>query len=249
MPIHDWTRVPDGTFHDFHVSWIPKIKAALNHGVLPKGYYAMAEQVAGGIVPDVLTLQAMDHEESDEEYPSPSGEDGGTAVAVRPPKLSVRAKLEQSIYARKANRLVIRHQSSDRVVALVEVVSAGNKASQRDFDAFVDKAAAAIYDGIHLSLVDLHPPTARDPQGIHGAIWSALGDGSYVAPPGKPLTLAAYVGSPEFSAYVEPLAVGQVLPAMPVFLTSTRYVELPLEDSYLAAVAEIPDRARTPLER
>jgi hypothetical protein len=245
MPIHDWTRVPDGTFHDFHATWIPKIKNSLNRGILPAGYYAMAEQIAGGFEPDVLTLQAA--EDVDDELKG--GEQGGTAIAVRPPRVSVRAKLEQSLYAHKANRIVIRHRSRDRVVALVEVVSAGNKSNQRDFDAFVEKAASAIYDGIHLSIVDLHPPTSRDPQGIHGAIWSDLGDNTYRAPPDKPLTLAAYVGKPDFSAFVEPLAVGDVLPPLPVFLTPERYVEVPLEESYLAAVAEVPDRARAPLEK
>jgi hypothetical protein len=25
MPIHDWTRVDAGIFHDFHQSWVPEI--------------------------------------------------------------------------------------------------------------------------------------------------------------------------------------------------------------------------------
>ncbi len=25
MPVHDWTRVSDGTFHDFHYSWVLEI--------------------------------------------------------------------------------------------------------------------------------------------------------------------------------------------------------------------------------
>ncbi len=244
MPIHDWKRVPEGTFHHFHATWIPLISSALNRGILPAGYYAMAEQIAGGFEPDVLTLQAIENVDDDLE----TDEQGGTAIAVRPPKVSIQAKLEQSLYAHKANRIVIRHRSRDRVVALVEIVSAGNKSNQRDFEAFVEKAASAIYDGIHLSIVDLHPPTSRDPQGIHGAIWSDLGDNTYKAPPNKPLTLAAYVGKPDFSAFVEPLAVGDVLPPLPVFLSPYRYVEVPLEESYMAAVAEVPDRARAPLE-
>jgi hypothetical protein len=251
MPIHDWTRVSDGTFHDFHSTWIPKIKNNLNRGILPAGFYAMAEQVAGSVEPDVLTLQHV------EDYPHEGGDSaaGGTivasatAVSVAKPKLSVEARLERSRYAQKANHIVIRHQSSDRVVAIIEIVSAGNKSSQRDFRRFLEKATTAINDGIHVSLVDLHPPTARDPEGIHGAIWSELGDGSYEAPSDKPLTMAAYVGNPSFSAYVEPLAVGDVLPPLPVFLTTDRFVEVPLEESYMAAVSEVPDRARAPLEK
>src|SRR5438309_823998 len=40
MPIHDWTRVEAGIFHDFHHGWIADIKRALNAGVLPPNYYA-----------------------------------------------------------------------------------------------------------------------------------------------------------------------------------------------------------------
>ena len=36
MPIHDWSRVPSGLFHDFHQSWSIRIKDALNSGRLPK---------------------------------------------------------------------------------------------------------------------------------------------------------------------------------------------------------------------
>ncbi len=49
MPVHDWTRVSDGTFHDFHYSWVLEIKRALMRGLLPKGYYVMAEQVGGDL--------------------------------------------------------------------------------------------------------------------------------------------------------------------------------------------------------
>src|SRR5277367_604011 len=57
VPIHDWTRVDAGIFHDFHHAWIEQIKRALNRGVLPPEYYAMAEQITGNIGPDVLTLE------------------------------------------------------------------------------------------------------------------------------------------------------------------------------------------------
>lgn len=30
MPIHDWTKVNAGIFHDFHHDWITMIKRALN---------------------------------------------------------------------------------------------------------------------------------------------------------------------------------------------------------------------------
>ncbi len=58
MPVHDWTRVSDGTVHDFHYSWVLEIKRALKRGLLPEGYYVMAEQFGGDLgAPDVLKLQ------------------------------------------------------------------------------------------------------------------------------------------------------------------------------------------------
>src|ERR1700739_539434 len=47
MPVHDWTRVGAGIFHDFHHAWIEEIKRALNAGLLPDDYYALAEQFVG----------------------------------------------------------------------------------------------------------------------------------------------------------------------------------------------------------
>ncbi len=44
MPVHDWTRVEAGVFHDFHNAWISELRGALNEGLLPTGYYAMSEQ-------------------------------------------------------------------------------------------------------------------------------------------------------------------------------------------------------------
>ena len=49
MPIHDWTRVDAGIFHDFHHAWIEENKRALNRSLKGTDYYALAEQIAGGI--------------------------------------------------------------------------------------------------------------------------------------------------------------------------------------------------------
>jgi hypothetical protein len=65
MPIHDWTRVPAGTFHDFHNAWLVEARNVLNAGVLPAGFYAQTEQVAGELNPDVLALQVRAEAESD----------------------------------------------------------------------------------------------------------------------------------------------------------------------------------------
>ncbi len=244
MPIHDWSRVSAGTFHHFHASWIIEIGNALNAGLLPPGYYALAEQITGEVSPDVLTLQSL---ESNGQK-TPEEPRGAIAVADAPPKVRFTATAEIDAYVQKQNSLVIHHSSGDRIIAFVEILSPGNKSSRPAFRAFLDKATAALMHGYHLLLIDLHPPTARDPQGIHGALWAEILDDSYRAPPDKTLTLAAYSAGLVKKAYVEPVAVGDVLPDMALFLEPEFYIPVPLELTYLAAWRGVPQRWRTVLE-
>src|SRR4051794_1531398 len=95
-------------------------------------------------------------------------------------------------YVEKANRITIRH-SSGKVVSVIEIVSPGNKASRAHLRAFAEKAADFLWQGIHLLVIDLFPPTARDPQGIHKAIWDELHEEPFELPPDTPLTLASYL--------------------------------------------------------
>jgi hypothetical protein len=92
MPIHDWTRVSAGTFHAFHLAWIAELQRVLNAGRLPPNYYALAEQVAGDVIPDVLTLQAA----NDAPARAPLGTDGGIAVAEAPPRVSLHAEANEA---------------------------------------------------------------------------------------------------------------------------------------------------------
>ena len=114
MPVHDWTRVEAGIFHDFHVSWIPEIKKRLNDGLLPSGFYALAEQHAGRAIADILTLHAGPPESG----PGPAiTTTGGTAVAEAPPKVRRTQTIEATALGRRRT-LVIRHVSGHRLVAL-----------------------------------------------------------------------------------------------------------------------------------
>ena len=86
----------------------------------------------------------------------------------------------------------------------------------------------------------LFPPSGRDPQGIHKAIWDEIQEGPFELPPDKRLTLASYSAGLETMACVEPIAVGDVLPDMPLFLEPEKYVPAPLESTYQAAWAVYP---------
>lgn len=154
MPIHDWTRVDAGLFHNFHLHWIASLTSALNSGVLSDDYYALAEQKAPVYEPDVLTLKLA--AESDE------ASSGGLAVAAAPPRTTIVSTAEEDLYARKANRIAVHHRHGD-VVAIIEIVSPGNKSSKAALSSFVNKAVEFIQHDIHVVLVDLFPPGPRDP--------------------------------------------------------------------------------------
>ncbi|HEV7223780.1 MAG TPA: hypothetical protein VGN42_13825, partial [Pirellulales bacterium] len=67
-------------------------------------------------------------------------------------------------------------------------------------------------------------------------------------PDDKPLALAAYSAGELKRYYVEPLAVGDALEDMPLFLTADVYVPAPLEATYLAAWSAVPRRWRVEVE-
>ncbi|NLS93350.1 MAG: DUF4058 family protein [Planctomycetaceae bacterium] len=235
MPIHDWSHVEHGVFHDFHQAWTIEIRNALNGGGLPPEFFAMAEQVLGGPIPDVVTLKRV---------PLPANSPqagGGVAVTEAPPRARFVTSAEVDPYATKANRLVIKHRLGE-VVAVIEIVSPGNKSGVHALRSFVLKAAELLRSGVNLLIVDLFPPSLRDPQGIHKAIWDEVCDEPFELPVDKPLTVAAYnsAGVPQ-TAYVEPVAVGDPLPSLPIFLTPEIYVPAPLEATYEATWTRCPE--------
>jgi hypothetical protein len=246
MPIHDWTKVIAGIFHDFHHEWISTMKRALNDGLLPPEYYALAEQFAGGLGPDVLTLGAGKQRSRSEVGDDAAG--NGTALKTTPPKTRFTRSAEAEALSRKRNRIAIRHRSGDEVVAVIEIVSPGNKASRSALRTFVSKAVELLEAGIHLSVIDLFPPSRRDPQGIHAAIWSEIEEDDFELPADKPLTIAAYAAGLVKRAFIEPVAVGDDLPDMPLFLDPDCHVLVPLASTYEAAWLGVPKLWRKRLE-
>jgi hypothetical protein len=244
MPMHDWTRVEAGIFHAFHHRWISAISDVLNTSLLPEDYYALPEQVAAGFGPDVLTLQ-------DQSPSDPDPDEGGVATArtlMTRPQTRYMAQSEGEFYRRKKSSVAVRHVSGDRIVAVVEIVSPGNKANRHAFAAFVDKACEFLEHRVHLLIVDPFPPTPRDPQGVHAAIWENVREDDFQLPEDKPLMLVAYECDAITRAYIEPCAVGDELPKMPLFLEPNGCVQVPLEATYQTAFAVLPRRWRRVLE-
>jgi hypothetical protein len=175
---------------------------------------------------------------------------GDLALAEAPPRPKTTYVLladDADRYARKAHRVVVRHQLG-QVVAIIEIVSPGNKDSQHALRSFVTKLVDLLYEGINLLVVDPFPPGPFDPQGVHQAIWDQVSPQPFELRADHPLTLAAYQATPVKTAYVEPAAVGAALPDMPLFLHHDFYVLVPFEPTYMETWNVLPGELRRMVE-
>lgn len=241
MPIHDWTRIPAGLFHHFHQDWSIEIARELNRGRLPKGLSALVEQRSGPREADVLTIEST-------REPGQRSSDGGGGVAIAdPPATRIVRRTTKEIYAGRANRIVVRYHLG-RIVAVIEIVSPGNKGSRAALRDFVEKTIDMLRAGIHVLIVDLFPPTPRDPWGIHKAIWDEIEEEDFAFPEGEDRVLVSYETGGQHAAYVEPVAVGDELPDMPLFLTNALHIKVPLEPTYQATWDASPEELRTAVE-
>ena len=236
MPIHDWTRVAAGIFHDFHHAWIEEIKRVLNQQ-LPLEYYALAEQTTGGF------RSRCNHTSGPSagwfgfrRRSSGRGSDPGS------PEDHVRCDLGCRIlppeeeppwpFATSATTGWSPWSRSSRPATRRAVARSGP---------LLDKACVLLENR---NPPDADRPVPADQAGpgrIHAAIWAEVEEGSDFRPPSdKPLTVVSYEAAATVTAYIEPVAVGDVLPDMPLFLEPGLHVAVPLETTYEAAFAAGP---------
>jgi hypothetical protein len=232
MPIHDWSKVPAGRYHHFHQTWAVTICDDLNAGRLPEDYFALVEQHGIGMIPDVLTLKQP------EQSRKPRGSGGVTGTLTPPRTRFVSTATEIEMFALRGNRIVVR-SVGDRIVAVIEIVSPGNKDCRASLKKFVKKTLAFVERGVNVLVIDPFPPSSINPNGIHPLIWDEIKDEPFALPADKPLTLASYRAMPA-TAYVEPINIGDAIPDMPLFLEDDLYVQVGLEPTYIATWEKCP---------
>ncbi|HEX3316190.1 MAG TPA: DUF4058 domain-containing protein, partial [Gemmataceae bacterium] len=188
-----------------------------------------------GFGPDVLALQTGPSD-------SETGSSGSGIKLPSRPQTQHTAETEVEFYRRKKSSIAVRHVSGDRIAAMLEIASPGNKSSRYALRSFVDKACELLERRIHLLIVDPFPPGPRDPEGLHAAIWAEVEGIAFAPDPERPLTAVAYECDDLTRAYVETFAVGHLLPKMPLFLEADGCVMVPLEATYRAAFDSLPKR-------
>ncbi|MFL5338874.1 MAG: hypothetical protein ACJ8F7_01805 [Gemmataceae bacterium] len=200
MPLHDWGRVGERVFYDFHCSWMVEIKRALNRGRFPKRYYVNSERFQGAL-------------DAPKEY------------APHLPGVNV-----------------VRQVGDDRVVAHVAILSSRIKTNQPTLCSFVDAAVAALSNGVHLLIVDVHRPVRTGPNEIHSANGSEFGHEELLLGTDRPPAAVAYIAGSDTEGFAELLVVGAPVPEMPLFLTKDHSIQVPLEATYMAAWEDVPSQ-------
>jgi hypothetical protein len=224
MPIHNWTPDYAWLFHDFRHGWLSELGRELNKRVLPSGYYALTERWADGFDLD---------EYQNESFTSP------TAIVAA---ASHRLPKADDLFAenRPHRAITIRREQDDRLVAACDLVPPDYRSGTVDVPANAARIAGLVMRGIHLLLVDLYSPARKE---VHRAVWNRLKRVPAI-PGDKPLSLASYESGETISAYIEPVAVGDALPDMPLFLMPGGHVLVPLEKTYMSAWEGVPARWR-----
>jgi len=201
-------------WHAFHNAWATYLSSQLN-ARLPEGYFAEAN-VQFGIEIDVAAFA---------EGTAPPSDAGWTPP---PPHRSVpvtlaEATVEVGVFSRTGGPVL---------AGAIELVSPANKDRPAQRDALVSKCAAYLQAGVGVVLVDV--VTAR-PGDLDAELLTRLGVPDATA--GSPLYAAAYrpverEGRAALDVWREPLAIGQPLPTLPLWLRGGLCLPVELQVTY-----------------
>lgn len=223
MPLLDHFHPPLSErrhWHSFHNSWATYLSSQLN-ALLPEGYFAEAN-VQYGVEIDVAAFQEPTVGPPTEGWTPP------------PPQASLPLELlgtvvEVGIFSRAGGPIL---------AGAVELVSPANKDRQSHRDALVSKCASYLQAGVGLVVVDVVTDRSAD---LHQELLRRLGVAE--AGPVLPLFGSAYRpverdGANHLDIWREPIAVGQPLPTLPLWLRGGLCLPVELELTYMRTCVE-----------
>jgi hypothetical protein len=236
MPLHDWSTPPANVFHNLHQAWLVFLARALNGSLLPEGYLARTEEYIGPFEADVLTVETG----------GPSAAPSRPAADEPQPTVTIAAPRTR---ARRQRRIAVFSERDERRVAVLEIVSPGNKDSQRRASSFRAKILECVEAGLHVVVADVLPATGS----VRSfAVEVAAEFGSATPLDDSPRYVTSFescIDPWEVRVYHHPVQVGRVLPDAPLFLAAGVHVMVGLESTYCEAFGGLPRRDRELLER
>lgn len=232
MPLRDHFRPPVESKHSWdalHAMWPAEIVRQL-FPILPEGYVAAPGVHLGTFFEIDVSVYDTDEERTE----SASTVNGGVAtLAPLAPTLTLETDWpDQDEYEFR----VYDNRHGRRLVAAIEIVSPGNKDRPESRRAFVSKVAALLQDDVCVSLIDL--VTLRQ-FNLYGELLEMIGRPELAAGVQDTFLYAATLRGrkrlrkrPLLDAWFYPMAVGQPLPILPIWLDVDLQLVLEFEAGY-----------------
>jgi hypothetical protein len=230
MPLLDHFNPPLNRTHpwrSFHGAWAAAMARVLNQGVLPSGYYAVPlVDRDGPIEIDVAALR--------EQGAAVAGDNASRPQPWAPPAPAVAVAVELPA-SDEIEVQVFADHGDPRLAAAVQLVSPRNKDRPQARQAFAVKCVGYLQQGSSVVAVDTVTTRRTD---LNAAILSLLGADVATALLPSGLSAVSYraVGQEEESQQLHlwpaPLALGQPLPTLPLWIAADFSVPLDLEASY-----------------
>jgi hypothetical protein len=252
MPLYDHFHRPLSDIHEwesFHNRWSVAIADDLNRR-LPKRFLASAPQHLGPFVSaDVAEKELLspDAGETRNGTPVRATDDGGIAVAIEkaiysPPATTLSMPMSFPEEYRVEVRDTLR---VSRILAVIELVSPGNKDDTESRETFAGKCLSYLAKGIGLVVIDI--VTGRLANLHNWMVKLAKHDAKFEMPGNPPIYTSAYRPvhrnkEDAIDLWMWPLVVGSVLPIVPLALKEFGTVPLNLEATY----RESCERSRIP---
>jgi hypothetical protein len=241
MPLLDHFRPPLRNvlqWNSFHSAWLTALAADFNRELPPRFYAEPSTRF--GIEVDVAALERM----SD---PSAVGDYGDWAPTYSAPAAT--ATVPFAIGTDALEVLVYEDYPGEiRLVGAVEFVSPANKDRPEWRAAFVTKCREYLHRGIGLVIVDVVTDKHFN---LHNELMQAIGQPE-PAVPGHLYAVAYHPtgknGSGQLAIWPHPLAVGEPLPELPMWLWGGLSIPARLNDTYdetcrmLRVAARLADR-------
>lgn len=236
MPLMDHFRLPTrarAPWEAVSTLWVGKIVANLNRTLPGDRYLAFP------------TVHLGDRAEADvSEFELPGGvphhernADGGLATLAAPIAI---ATFEPE-YQDEVSVLIRERRDDMRLVGAVEMVSPSNKDRSEARQQFIGKCQSYIKAGIGLVVVDVVTTRFANLHNelmdlLHGPPHSRLSEG--------PCYAAGYRGTQDdarkwVATWPHHAAIGQSLPAIPLFLRDGPFVNIDLERTYTEALSDL----------
>jgi hypothetical protein len=227
MPLRDHLRPPVTivrSWDSFHGGWPMMIVQQLFE-ILPSGYVSAPNVHFGkDFEVDVSTFERDEVSAS-----SARGGDSGVATMTYPaPTLTLEADLSDQD---EFEVQIYDTEQGQQLVAAIEIVSPSNKDRPESRRAFAAKVAALLQKDVCVSIVDL--VTVRQ-FSLYAELLELIDrvDPKLGIPPDNLYSATIRSRKPLLDVWYDPMAIGQPLPTLPVWLTPELRILLPLESSY-----------------